>query len=148
VRKRPVKAVWTSAALRSHRCGYGQEWGSGTAVPAAGRRRWTIHEKREIVEQSLAPGSSAPAVAAKHGVRASQVYRWMRLYQQASEAGTSGAALLPVSVARRNHPRVVGAAHVPGQPGVIELEVGNAQVRVQGDPDLCSLRMVPDYLLR
>jgi len=114
------------------------------------RRRWTTSEKREIVEQSLAPGNSVPAVAAQHGVSASQVYRWVRLHRQASAAGSSSVALLPVTVAapdcRRGERAPRQAAHQPW--GTIQLEVGNAHLFVHGAADPCSLQLVLDYLLQ
>jgi transposase len=114
------------------------------------RRRWTSSEKREIVEQSLMPGSSVPAVATRYGVSASQVYRWIRLHRQAAAAGSSVPALLPVTLIDPNPAQRKGALRVSSAPlsGTIQLEVGNANLRVHGAADPYSLRLMLDYLLR
>lgn len=39
------------------------------------RRRWSLEEKRAVVEQSLASGNVI-ATAKRHGVQAQQIYRW------------------------------------------------------------------------
>ena len=116
---------------------------------AAKRRRWTVSEKRGIVEQSMAPGNSIPAVAARHGVSSSQVYRWVRLHRQTASAESGDSALLPVAVTGPNHRRAERVARGPaGQRfGTIQLEVGSAHLLVHGGADLCSLRAVLDYLL-
>ena len=38
------------------------------------RQRWSIAEKRRIVEETLAPGASVARVAQAHGVNANQVF--------------------------------------------------------------------------
>ena len=38
--------------------------------------------KRQIVEETLAPGASVACVARRHGVNANQVFAWRRLYRQ------------------------------------------------------------------
>lgn len=119
------------------------------AVTALVRRRWSADEKRAIVEEGTAPGNSVPAVAARHNVSASQVYRWVRQFRQES-APQSETALLPVTVAETNRGRRVersAAAIVGERPGSLELAVGNAHLSVHGAADLCSLRLVLQYLL-
>jgi transposase len=120
-------------------------------MPAAvaKRRRWTVREKREIVEQSMAPGNSIPAVAARHGVSSSQVYRWVRLHRQTASVESGVSALLPVAVAGPNHTHAERMVRGPAgeHSGTIQLEVGSAHLLVHGGADLCSLRVVLDYLL-
>jgi transposase-like protein len=120
------------------------------ANAAVARRRWTAGEKIAIVEESVTPGSSVRAVASKHGVSASQVYRWARQYGRDGAAQGSGTALVPVKVAETDHrgriernPGAVGGERL----GSLNLEVGNARVVVHGAADLSSLRLVLDYLL-
>ena len=65
------------------------------------RRRWrTVEEKRRIVEETLAPGSSVSQVARLHGVNANQVFQWRRQYEAGDLAvpSTDGPKLLPVIV--------------------------------------------------
>ena len=56
----------------------------------AGRRRWTGEEKRRIVEETRAPGSSVSLVARRHDINANLLFKWKRQ----AEAGTPEVALL------------------------------------------------------
>src|SRR5215469_10569348 len=49
-----------------------------TASPQ--RQRWSIAEKRRIVEEALIPGASVARVARARGVNANQLFGWRRLY--------------------------------------------------------------------
>ena len=76
--------------------------------PRTKRRYRSADERRRIVEETLAPGTSVAIVARAHGVNANQVFAWRKLYQagllgstnptSVSEAGTSCVRLLPVTV--------------------------------------------------
>src|SRR5512143_527488 len=64
------------------------------------RRRRSIEERRQVVEETLAPGASVARVARAHGVNANQVFQWRRLYQRGRLGGNpSTPALLPVTIA-------------------------------------------------
>ena len=47
---------------------------------AVQRQRWSITEKRRIVEETLVEGASEARIARAHGVNANQVFGWRRLY--------------------------------------------------------------------
>jgi transposase-like protein len=68
------------------------------------RRRYSIVEKRRIVEESFQPKTSVARVAREHGVSANQVFRWRQLYQRGRLDGAVPAApsaeLLPVTITR------------------------------------------------
>ena len=40
------------------------------------RRQWSIEQKREIVAESLVPGTRPSQVVRKHGISSSQLYTW------------------------------------------------------------------------
>lgn len=66
------------------------------------RRKYTIAEKRSMVEETRAHGASVPEVAQRHGVNANLLSVWRRQYQQGllrepSDSERS-ADLLPVKV--------------------------------------------------
>lgn len=42
------------------------------------RRRWTISEKRRIIEESFAPGASVSEVARRHEVHPNQLHGWRK----------------------------------------------------------------------
>ena len=56
----------------------------------AGRRRWTTEEKRQIVEETRAPGSSVSLVARRHDINANLLFKWKRQ----AEAGAPDVAFL------------------------------------------------------
>ena len=50
--------------------------------PKAKQRRRSIKERRDIVEETLAPGASVSRVARQHNVNANQVFYWRKLYRE------------------------------------------------------------------
>ena len=46
------------------------------------KRRRTIKERRDIVEETLVPGASVARVARRHEVNANQVFYWRKLYRE------------------------------------------------------------------
>src|ERR1700690_1461461 len=65
------------------------------------RRKYTIAEKRAMVEETNRRGASVADVAQRHGVNANLLFGWRRLYQHGvlvAEASSAKATLLPVKV--------------------------------------------------
>src|SRR5665213_3627410 len=58
------------------------------------RRKYTVDEKRSMVEETQVHGASVPEVAQRHGVNANLLSVWRRLYRR----GLLTSALLPVEV--------------------------------------------------
>ena len=121
------------------------------------RRRYTLAEKRAIVEQSQVRGTSVAEVAQYHGINANVVFGWRRLHRQgllSGEVAPDAPPLLPVQITT---PTVV-----PIEPVVtpeplrrqrrdrgssIEIEfAGGIRVRVQGAVDRATLARVIDAL--
>jgi transposase-like protein len=67
------------------------------------RRKYTIAEKRSMVEETQVHGTSVPEVAQRHGVNPNLLSVWRRQYQQGvlrePAPGDQRADLLPVKVA-------------------------------------------------
>jgi transposase len=112
------------------------------------RRKYTIDEKRSMVEETQVRGASVPEVAQRHGVNANLLSVWRRAYQQGSlvaQSAPSQAALLPVKVLtptmlpseRARVPKVVKA-----QPRIsVEVEfAGGQRLRFAGPVDRSTLR--------
>jgi transposase len=75
------------------------------------RRRWTEEEKRRIVAESEAPGSSVSMVARRHDLNANMLFTWRREFRQREAGADVGqAAFIPAIIAMD----AVGA----GQPAV------------------------------
>ena len=64
---------------------------SRTAVPTVKRQHRSAELKRQIVEETLAPGGSVARVARAHGVNANQVFAWRRQYQRGLLKSRDGA---------------------------------------------------------
>ena len=98
------------------------------------RRRWSPQQKREIVAQSLAPGSSALATARAHGISSGQLYTWR------SQARRGELDERPPTRFVRIDPHLMAA---PNRSGLIEITLpGGAVLRVDAQVDAAALRRV------
>ena len=115
------------------------------------RRKYSIAEKRRVVEESFQPESSVARVARAHGINANQVFSWRRLYQRGRLGGNvrpvPAAELLPLTIT--DSP----AGPVPASPpslvpvGTIQLQLPRGRLRIEGAVDPHSLRVVLELLL-
>lgn len=120
--------------------GHTLEW-SGPTIEFTrrnGKRVFARAFKSWLVERATQPGVSVAGLALSHGINANQLRRWMKL----AAARTEGAVqLLPVRIeAARPTP-----AYTPPsdeQPGVIEVEIHGARVRLHGAVRAEQLRTV------
>jgi transposase len=78
------------------------------AKQPAARRRWTVTEKRGIVELTLRPGASMSAIARERGVHPSSLSHWKALYRSGKlnaqpvprpRSAAPSATFLPVTLA-------------------------------------------------
>jgi transposase len=139
---------------------------------AGRRRRWTVEQKRRIVEETEAPGASVSVVARRYDINANLLFKWKR----EAEAGELGAAFAPAAVADLVPIGVVGRgpdggptllARMPtaesgfqpseprrggeleGRPGVIEIDLPcGTRVRVDATVDGRALGRVLGALKR
>ena len=121
------------------------------------RRHWTAEEKAAILEESWQPGASISDVARRHGLNRNLLGTWRR---QARGAGDERRPMfVPLRVldecaAARVAPAVsppgpppstssaADGAGVQGAVGRIDIEIGNARVRISGSVDAAALRQV------
>ncbi len=131
---------------------------SSRKVPSPAKRQHRSSElKRQIVQETMAPGASVARVARAHGVNANQVFAWRRQYQQglleASDRITAG--LLAVRVteperSRRLAEPAVGRSvtKTPRTPsGTLQVELPKGRLRLTGAVDPETLRVVLEALL-
>ena len=115
------------------------------------RRRYSIAEKRRIVEESFQAGSSVARVARAHGINANQVFSWRRLYQRGRLGGNvrpaPAAELLPVTITNSPATPVPAPPSVSLPPGAIQLQLPRGRLRIEGAVDPHSLRVVLELLL-
>ncbi|MBV8634167.1 MAG: transposase [Burkholderiaceae bacterium] len=102
--------------------------------------------KRAIVEKSFQPGVSVARLARENGINSNQVFNWRQRYvaDQHTVAQPSAPALLPVTIAEQPPVSLVDDQTV----GALELTVGRAKLRVEGNVDPGLLAQVLDRLLR
>jgi len=109
------------------------------------RRRWSDALKRQIVAETLEPGSSVSIVARRHDVNTNQVFTWRRqLLPKSSPAGAEG-KLVPVEIApERGRER---RSRARAGSGVVEIQFsGGARVSIRGEVAPETLRQVFDLL--
>jgi transposase len=66
-----------------------------TRQAGAKRRRWSLEVKRQLVAETLEPGSSVSIVARRHDVNANQLFKWRHEVAATTRADTK---LVPVAV--------------------------------------------------
>lgn len=118
-----------------------------------GKRFRTKAERRAIVEETYQPGGSVSQVARRHDVNTNQVFTWRREYRagRLDETANESAVLLPVRVTaatsgrsverRKSNPSVAAC-------GSIEIDLGHARVRIEGNADPECVRAVLEGLAR
>jgi transposase len=102
-------------------------------VPSRKRRR-TIQERREIVEETLLPGTSVSRVARRHDVNANQLFYWRKLYREGRLGGGTGTPLLPVEVSEE---RPAEAATWEG----LALQSGTMEIKVSKGTSLLAIKL-------
>lgn len=124
-----------------------------------GRKRWSVEEKRRIVELTLVPGASVARTAQAEGVNANQVFLWRRAYRKGELL--PGSALLPVVIETDGSgcaDLTLGLEVAQGEPeqpvpvspsGAIHIEFpGRAAISVERGADRALLRTILESLCR
>jgi transposase len=117
------------------------------------RRRWTVNEKRGIVEATLSSTRSLASLAREHGVNANQLFSWRKLYRAGllcedpfTERSRS-VQLLPISVT--NEPLAAEPEQIKTLAPHLTMNIeipGRALVSVEGAIDATFIRTVLEGL--
>src|SRR5258708_34989735 len=87
------------------------------------RREWPEALKRQMVSETLEPGSSVSIVARRHDVNTNQLFKWRRgLLPKALPAGVEGRTMGPGGIVAGGARRRPG-----GRQGGIPVRVGRAR---------------------
>jgi len=129
------------------------------SIVAEARRRWSAAEKQAIVAEAAQPGVNISAVARRHGIKPSLLFRWRRLARDGEDSRSTPAFVpvtlaLPAAEAPAPGP-VAEADALPVSPASaanrdsdehrIEIALGNGRVvRVGAGIDMGSLRRILD----
>lgn len=109
------------------------------AIVAETRRVRTEEERRAIVAEAMQGHRNASAVARRHGIAPSLLFRWKRLYA-AKETCAASSAFMPVTVAL---PPPASSKRPLKAVGVIEIELaGGRKLRVDADIDTGALKRI------
>jgi transposase len=116
------------------------------------RRFRSKAERRRIVEETLKPGASVSLVARSHDVNTNQVFTWRRQYRAGKlEMDPTSGTLLAVQVADSRVPALQPSKRRPSKPkrpGIIDIDLGHARVRIEGPADPECVRVALEGLIR
>jgi len=71
------------------------------------RRRFTVEQKRTLLEAAKAPGASISSVARQHGLHASMLFQWRHAMENGEEKGLeSGEDVVPASKLKEAETRI------------------------------------------
>jgi transposase len=116
-------------------------------VQGTKKRRRTVRERREIVEETLLPGASVSRVARRHDVNANQVFYWRKLYREGQLGSNADTQLVRVKIA---HDRSVEAAKEDDflpRSGTLEIKLSKGTLRIFGTVDVIALRAAIECLV-
>ncbi len=105
------------------------------------RRRWSLQDKLQIVEETMQLGVKVSEVARRHGLAPSVVFTWRRLARE-GRLGDARPAFMPVEITPVPV-QTTPAASPPRRTGLIEIVLGRGRrVRVDREVDAEALRRV------
>ena len=130
------------------------------SVVADTGRHWSDEEKAAIVAEAAFPGANVSAVARRHGIKPSLLFRWRRKAREAGRTRRGEPAFLPVAIATRPEATEASVEELPTneppQPGPpanrapdkrIEIELANGRrIKVGADFDIGALKRILDLL--
>jgi transposase len=110
---------------------------SSHTVVVSTRQSWAAWEKRAIVGEAQRTTGSISAVARRHGITPSLLFRWRReLLQQVPSAERPPApAFVPLALPAPAEP----PHSPPASGGVVEVEWAGGRVRIAGPVDLATV---------
>jgi transposase len=102
------------------------------------RKRWSLEQKKFIVEETYAPGVSVSYVARKHGVSPAQLFLWRKCYQEGGVAGVmSQDKVVPLNELKQLEVRVKRLERLLGRK-TEEVEILKEAVRIGREKKLIS----------
>ena len=116
-------------------------------VAGAKKRRRTVNERREIVEETLLPGASVSRVARRHDVNANQVFYWRKLYREGQLGSRTATQLVSVKVANDRSAKAVKEDDFLPRAGTLEIKLAKGTLRIFGTVDVMALRAAIECLV-
>lgn len=137
----------------------GDKFSRRYSVVAEARRQWNEVEKQSIVAEAERPGVNISAVARRHGIKPSLLFRWRRMAREAKDQRSAPPFMpvtlaLPAAAAPTADADAAGDVLPPSPTNTpnpapdehrIEITLGNGRVvRVGAGVDVDSLRRILD----
>ena len=116
-------------------------------VQGTKKRRRTVRERREIVEETLLPGASVSRVARRHDVNANQVFYWRKLYREGQLGSNADTQLVAVKVAKDRSVETAKDDDFFPRSGTLEIKLLKGTLRIFGTVDVMALRAVIECLV-
>lgn len=102
------------------------------------RRRWSVHEKLQLVEEAELPGMTVSYVARKHGISPSLLFTWRRLAREGKlSAVRAGEEVVPASEVKRLNARIRELERLLGRK-TMEAEILKEAVELAREKKLIS----------
>jgi len=102
------------------------------------RRRWTVAEKLQMVEESELPGMTVSYVARQHGISPSQLFTWRRLAREGKfSAIQAGEEVVPASELKQLNARIRELERLLGKK-TMEVEILKDAVKIAREKKLIS----------
>jgi transposase len=99
------------------------------------RRIWSQSEKLLIVSEAVAPGASICAVARRHNLSSSLLYRWIKSFK--ADEPVQKPAFVPIALAPPAEPSSARTN------GMIEVVLANGRIlRIGADIDMAVLKRI------
>ncbi len=116
-------------------------------VAGTRKKRRTVGERREIVEETLVPGASVSRVARRRDVNANRVFYWRKLYREGKLGSKTDTRLVPVKVANDRSAAAVEKDDFVPRSGTMEIKLSKGTLRIFGTVDVMALRAVIECLV-
>ena len=114
-------------------------------VVVSTRRSWATWEKRAIVDEAQRATGSISAVARRHGITPSLLFRWRRELRQPEQPAEPppAPAFVPLALPSPAEP----PHSPPASGGVVEVEWAGGRVRIAGPVDRDTIVAVLSILV-
>ena len=107
------------------------------------RRRWSLEEKRQIIEETYLRGGSVSQVARKYDITPSQLFYWRRRMEQGALKGISTEEeLVPKSQIKELEKRIRELERILGRK-TLENEILREGVKIGREKKLISRQPLP-----
>lgn len=107
------------------------------------RRRWSLEEKRSIIQETYLPGMSLSLVARKYDINPSQLFTWRRHMEEGGLQGIqSEEGVVPKSQVKELERRVRELERILGRK-TLENEILREAVKIGREKKLISRQPLP-----